>query len=40
MTFGMQDKCCLRVAYGALHKETAAEGMGRLVEGLKQIYTE
>lgn len=40
MTFGMQDKCYLRVAYGALHKDTASEGIGRLVEGLKQIYTE
>ena len=40
MTFGMQDKCYLRVAYGALHQDTAAEGIGRLVEGLKQIYTE
>jgi len=37
MTFGMQDKCYLRVAYGALQKETAAEGIGRLVSGLKQI---
>jgi aspartate/methionine/tyrosine aminotransferase len=36
-TFGMQDKCYLRVAYGALQKETAAEGIGRLVSGLKQI---
>jgi len=40
MTFGMQDKCYLRVAYGALQKETASEGIGRLVEGLKQIYAE
>ena len=40
MTFGMQDKCYLRVAYGALQKNTAAEGIGRLVEGLKQIFTE
>jgi len=37
MTFGMEDKCYLRVAYGALQKETAAEGIGRLVKGLKQI---
>lgn len=36
-TFGMEDKCYLRVAYGALEKETAAEGIGRLVDGLKQI---
>jgi aspartate/methionine/tyrosine aminotransferase len=38
MTFGMQDKCYLRIAYGALQKDTAVEGIGRLVEGLKQIY--
>ncbi|HUV63233.1 MAG TPA: pyridoxal phosphate-dependent aminotransferase [Sedimentisphaerales bacterium] len=36
-TFGMEDKCYLRVAYGALQKDTAAEGIGRLVRGLKQI---
>jgi len=38
MTFGMQDKCYLRIAYGALHKDTTTAGIGRLVEGLKQIY--
>jgi aspartate/methionine/tyrosine aminotransferase len=37
MTFGVKDKCLLRIAYGALQKETAAEGIGRLVKGLKQI---
>jgi len=37
MTFGMEDKCYLRIAYGALQKETAAEGIGRLVEGLERI---
>jgi aspartate/methionine/tyrosine aminotransferase len=37
MTFGMEKACYLRIAYGALHKDTAAEGMGRLVRGLKQI---
>jgi aspartate/methionine/tyrosine aminotransferase len=37
MTFGMKDKCYLRIAYGALQKETAAEGIGRLVKGLRQI---
>lgn len=36
-TFGMEDKCCLRIAYGALLKETAAIGIGRLVAGLEQI---
>ncbi|MGD8501809.1 MAG: aminotransferase class I/II-fold pyridoxal phosphate-dependent enzyme, partial [Phycisphaerales bacterium] len=37
MTFGMEDKCYLRVAYGALKKDTAAEGIDRLVRGLKRI---
>ena len=36
-TFGIQDPCLLRVAYGALQKDTAAEGIGRLVRGLRQI---
>ncbi len=35
--FGMEDGCYLRVAYGALQKETVAEGIGRLVQGLKTI---
>ena len=38
-TFGIQDRCLLRVAYGALRKDTAAEGIGRLVRGLRQILT-
>jgi aspartate/methionine/tyrosine aminotransferase len=35
----MQDKtgCYLRVAYGALQKETVAEGIGRFVRGIKEI---
>jgi len=36
-TFGVRDECLLRVAYGALRKDTAAEGIGRLVRGLRQI---
>lgn len=36
-TFGMQDRCYLRIAYGALQKDTAVEGVSRLVRGLKQI---
>jgi len=36
-TFGVQNQCLLRVAYGALQKETAAEGIDRLVGGLKDI---
>jgi len=39
-TFGIEDKCTLRVAYGALQKDTATEGMSRLVKGLKQILTD
>lgn len=35
--FGMDDGCSLRVAYGALQKETVAEGIGRLVRGIKSM---
>ncbi|PYJ03162.1 MAG: pyridoxal phosphate-dependent aminotransferase [Verrucomicrobia bacterium] len=35
--FGLSQGCYLRVAYAALHKESAAEGIGRLVRGLKKI---
>ena len=35
-SFGMDDGCYLRVAYGALQRETVAEGVGRLVAGLRQ----
>jgi aspartate/methionine/tyrosine aminotransferase len=35
--FGLHQGCHLRVAYGALEKQTAAEGIGRLVGGLKSI---
>ncbi|MBN2317176.1 MAG: aminotransferase class I/II-fold pyridoxal phosphate-dependent enzyme, partial [Sedimentisphaerales bacterium] len=38
-TFGVQDGCTLRIAYGALKKDTAAEAIGRLVKGLKNILT-
>jgi aspartate/methionine/tyrosine aminotransferase len=36
-TFGIERSCTLRVAYGALQRATIAEGIGRLVKGLKQI---
>lgn len=36
-TFGSTEPCTLRVAYGALDTETVAEGMGRLVTGLRQL---
>jgi aspartate/methionine/tyrosine aminotransferase len=35
--FGLTDGCYFRVAYGALEKATVAEGIGRLVTGLRQI---
>lgn len=35
--FGIDQGCSLRVAFGALEKDTAAEGIGRLVRGLKSI---
>ena len=36
-TFGMDNGCYLRVAYGALQQETATEGIERLVTGLQTI---
>jgi aspartate/methionine/tyrosine aminotransferase len=36
--FGL-DGCTLRVAYGALEKEKAAEGLGRLARGLRALLT-
>lgn len=36
-TFGMEEGCYLRVAYGALAPETALTGMERLVKGLKAL---
>ncbi|BAY75313.1 aminotransferase class I and II [Nostoc linckia NIES-25] len=36
-TFGIDNQCHLRVAYGALQQETAKEGIERLVEGLQNI---
>ncbi|NWF59249.1 MAG: pyridoxal phosphate-dependent aminotransferase [Fischerella sp.] len=36
-TFGMNNGCYLRVAYGALQKQTAKEGIERLVRGLQKI---
>jgi aspartate/methionine/tyrosine aminotransferase len=35
--FGATDGCYFRVAYGALQKDTVAEGIGRLVTGLRRI---
>lgn len=36
-TFGAADGCWLRIAYGSLLEETASEGIGRLVNGLRAI---
>lgn len=36
-TFGLTEGCYLRVSYGALTEETAAEGIRRLVRGLRSI---
>ena len=35
--FGLERGCYLRVAYGALQTETATEGIGRLVRGLRAL---
>jgi len=35
--FGMEDACSLRVAYGSLRRDTAKEGIGRLVGGLTEL---
>ncbi|NEP01012.1 MAG: pyridoxal phosphate-dependent aminotransferase [Symploca sp. SIO2E9] len=35
-TFGINEGCCLRVAYGALQQEIAAEGIRRLVQGIQE----
>ena len=35
--FGMAEGCHFRVAFGALQRETVAEGIGRLVTGLREI---
>ncbi len=40
LAFGMTDGCYLRVAFGALNKTTVAEGIGRLVQGLRAIAAE
>ena len=36
-TFGVEDQCCVRIAYGALKKETVADGMGRFTQGLSEL---
>jgi aspartate/methionine/tyrosine aminotransferase len=39
-TFGVIDRCALRVSYGALDSGTAGEGIERLVQGLRAILKE
>lgn len=36
-TFGIGRECCLRISYGSLTLETAAEGIDRLINGLRKI---
>jgi len=36
-TFGVEDRCALRVSYGALGRDTVEEGVGRLVRGLEAL---
>jgi aspartate/methionine/tyrosine aminotransferase len=36
-TFGIGDRCAVRVSYGPLDRETACEGIGRLIGGLRAI---
>lgn len=35
--FGMSDGCYLRIAFGALQKDTVEEGIGRLIRGLREL---
>ena len=35
--FGIEDTCTLRIAYGALQRDTAEEGIGRLTAGLQAL---
>ncbi|MBI5576723.1 MAG: pyridoxal phosphate-dependent aminotransferase [Deltaproteobacteria bacterium] len=36
-TFGIEEGCCLRIAYGSLTPETAEAGIDRLIDGLRAI---
>ena len=36
-TFGVTSECTLRVSYGALTRDTVAEGLGRLVRGIRAV---
>ena len=36
-TFGVTSECALRISYGALTRDTVAEGLGRLVRGIRAV---
>ncbi|MCA9261370.1 MAG: pyridoxal phosphate-dependent aminotransferase [Planctomycetales bacterium] len=36
-TFGIEERCTLRIAYGALDRDTVAEGVHRVVRGLREL---
>ena len=36
-TFGQSAGCSLRIAYGALDRDSVADGMGRLTKGLREL---
>ncbi len=35
--FGVAEPCCLRIGYGALDEDTMSEGIGRLMNGIREI---
>jgi aspartate/methionine/tyrosine aminotransferase len=39
VTFGRENDCYLRIAYGSLNEETATAGINRLITGLREIVT-
>ena len=37
VAFGIENRCCIRVSYGALQPSTAVEGINRLMDGLNDL---
>lgn len=37
LAFGLEEGCYVRIAYGALDEATAAQGVGRVVKGLRML---
>ena len=37
MAFGITDRRCLRVSYGALKPDKAVEGIDRLIDGVQEL---